>query len=187
MLRCGQERPWSSFANGDLLANAVPIIGSSNDGPLKKRTGGPAARRPPRNRPASYERVIREPWSSGAAAAACREASGRSRRPCAGSTRRPPDAGGSGTALRADPRRQPPLRAPRSMAVAATNVRAGPSASSSMRVRTPLRAQARDLQPLVAIVIASHSAKATAACFVTAYGAEPICVRSPAADAVCSR
>ena len=30
----------------------------------------------------------------------------------------------------------------------------------------------------------SHSAKATAACLVSVYGAEPICVSSPAADAV---
>jgi hypothetical protein len=30
----------------------------------------------------------------------------------------------------------------------------------------------------------SHSANATAACLLTAYGAEPICVSSPAAEAV---
>src|SRR5581483_4295273 len=36
-------------------------------------------------------------------------------------------------------------------------------------------------------VIASHSANATAACLLTAYVAEPICDKSPAADAVCRK
>lgn len=36
-------------------------------------------------------------------------------------------------------------------------------------------------------MIASHSANPTAACLLTAYGAEPICVRRPAAEAVATK
>jgi len=40
------------------------------------------------------------------------------------------------------------------------------------------------LTPRPPNVTESHSAKARAACLVTEYGADPIWVRSPAADAV---
>ena len=50
-----------------------------------------------------------------------------------------------------------------------------------------LRREHRHLDPRSPYVIASHSANANAACFVTEYGALPIWVSSPAADAVCRR
>jgi len=56
-----------------------------------------------------------------------------------------------------------------------------------MFVRTACGQSTETFNPASPYVIASHSASATAACFVTEYGAEPICVSSPAADAVLRR
>ena len=50
-----------------------------------------------------------------------------------------------------------------------------------------LRAQDGNLYAPRAIFDGSHSAKETAACFVTAYVAEPTCDNKPAADAVFTR
>ncbi len=54
-------------------------------------------------------------------------------------------------------------------------------------VRTACGASTDTLIPLSPNVIASHSASASAACLVTEYGALPIWVSRPAADAVCRR
>ena len=61
------------------------------------------------------------------------------------------------------------------------------SESSSIAVRTPWGQIADTRMPWSPYVIASHSAKASAACLVTAYGADPICVSRPAAETVSSR
>ncbi len=57
-----------------------------------------------------------------------------------------------------------------------------PSVSSG--VLTPIGHRQLTPTPRSPYVIDSHSAKATAACLVTAYGAEPICEAMPAAEAV---
>ena len=53
-----------------------------------------------------------------------------------------------------------------------------------MSVLTPCGHRQLTLTPRSPYVTASHSANATAARFVTVYGAEPIWTSSPAADAV---
>ena len=55
---------------------------------------------------------------------------------------------------------------------------------ASMFVATPIGHRQLTRTPASPYVTDSHSAKAIAACFVTEYPAAPICVRSPAAEAV---
>ena len=56
-----------------------------------------------------------------------------------------------------------------------------------MFVFTPCGHRHDTLMPLSPYVIANHSASPTAACFVVVYGALPMLVSKPAADAVLSR
>ena len=56
--------------------------------------------------------------------------------------------------------------------------------ASSIVVVTPIGQRHDTPTPSSRCWIKSHSAKATAACFVTEYGAEPISVSRPAAEAV---
>ena len=73
---------------------------------------------------------------------------------------------------------------------AATTRAPRPAESASPRpvciiaVFTPIGHRQLTWMPRSPYVTDSHSANATAACFVTAYGASPICVSRPAADAV---
>src|SRR5215207_311492 len=63
----------------------------------------------------------------------------------------------------------------------------GPEPSSpplSMFVFTPCGHRQLTRTPREPNVMLNHSANATAACLVTLYGAEPICDRIPAAEAV---
>src|SRR5919199_2857615 len=59
--------------------------------------------------------------------------------------------------------------------------------ADSIGVRTPWGQSACTRTPRPPYVMASHSAKASAACFVTAYGAAPGIVSSPAAETVATK
>ena len=123
----------------------------------------------------------RRAWPAGGPS---RPASRPGRRPGPGSSPPPRGAAGRGTGRPPAPprRRRRPPRAPARRSRLSSSFR-GP-ASSSIRVRTPWGQIAWTTIPRCPYVARSHSAKATAPCFDTEYGALPSMVSRPAADAV---
>ena len=124
-------------------------------------------------------------------AGACRPATGPGRRPGAGSTGdlgvrqdQEPFRGQPGDHRVGDLLRRSAPRRTRRHPRAGGPRRARGAASAC---RTPCGHSALTRMPRSPYVIASHSANATAACLVTAYGASPTAVSSPAAEQVCSR